>query len=228
MGRERCGAGFARRRFVGVEHFTQLGLVHCRICEQRQAKASSSLRSDRRGDADVDGDRWVGGAAGFSQEWKHLVHELSAVFATHAEPVELRVAVAERDPERQAALGKPADCGRVLRDLLHRVHRQQHHRSTDPELFCSSEDRARHSEVGRAVSVEPEMVLREPDRIETERFGELRVLEHVPVELDVVVRSLWNRLHAEDAEPDPQRLQARMPSSNAASAASWVPLPTDL
>jgi len=221
--------GCARGGVVCREHLDELERVHRRVGEQRKAEPARALCRDRGGDPDVERHGWDGCRAGVGKARERDVHQLSAVFPPDAETVELRVPVAERHAQRQPALAEAPDGYGIVRHLLHRMHRQQHHRGPYAEARRSAQDGPGHGDVSGAVTVEPEVMLGKPDRVEPQRFGDLRILEDVSVQLHVVVRPLRDRLHAEDAEAEPQgHPGAFTPSSMAASAASCVPLPTAL
>ena len=80
----------------------------------------------------------------------------------------ISLAISQGDPQRQASVAQAVHGGRVGGHLFYGVHREEHHRGADAKTPGPAEDGARRDQVRRAVAVEPEMVLGQPDRVEAQ------------------------------------------------------------
>ena len=132
-----------------------------------------------------------------------MLHETPPTVPAQAESVELRIAVAEREAEIDAATGEAVKRQRgsaqsdriVLRAEQHRIAEANAGGPGDGERLCMQQR--------RATAVIPNAVLGGPDRGEPESLDELGLGRELPVQAGEVARASNGRLECPESDTEP-------------------------
>src|SRR5688572_6637797 len=151
----------------------------------RRVRLLQRLREDR-GLRNLENLALVGERLAFErlhQDVDRLVPALSARIELETEALELVALVAAAEPDVDASAGEQVERRDLLGDDQGMMYREHDHRRAHPQLRGLRGDVGRELQRARQVAISGEVMLGEPRVAEAERFGGLRLLEPVRIDL---------------------------------------------